>query len=525
MTLVHSPYLGWKIGFTLLTVTTIYCGQRISNVGARHAVLLSLIALSCFVEAHISTWHWWRPFAEPAARYTTPGSATRFLQQFPPEFNRVYTRVNRFVEELTLTPRLDPANVTALYSLHNVAGAEPLILDRYSRALGRVLDDAVTPRFGAQPNLALFGSRSHVLDLLNTRFVVAYAGLVTAPDFLINKDNVKYTRNLNIELPPGSSITLAGVGGSGDALAIVSTLSRASSVAQDLEVARLRIFTTAGQTLERSLRAGVDTAEWAHDRPDVQPSIAHQLAQIFEDYPGDATGSFKAHLYVTRLDLGATTEISQVEIRNVAPNAVLNLTAVSLVDSAQRGSTPLAALDARRWQVVYNHDDVLILSNNQPLPRAWLVSKAEAVDGEEALRRITGESEHAFDPRQTALLEVSQAELPALPGGTLASESKANIIQYKPTQLVIETSAPTETVLVLSEIFYPGWEATIDDHPAPIRITDFVLRGVALPAGQHKVEMRYVAPAARNGLLLGVGTVVLLSLGLYWDRFRRANQL
>ena len=87
----------------------------------------------------------------------------------------------------------------------------------------------------------------------------------------------------------------------------------------------------------------------------------------------------------------------------------------------------------------------------------------------------------------------------------------------------IETSAPTATVLVVSEIFYPGWTATVDGRPTRLLLTDYLLRGVSLPAGQHTIEMRYTAPAARNGAVLSAFTLCfLVGLALYARRKREA---
>jgi hypothetical protein len=161
--------------------------------------------------------------------------------------------------------------------------------------------------------------------------------------------------------------------------------------------------------------------------------------------------------------------------------------------------------------VIYDADNVRVLENRRALPRAWLVGEAESVDGEEALRRIGGGGEKEFDPRRTALMEVAPAEMPALPGGELAPEStEARITLYEPNRIVFETRAAQPTALVVAEIFYPGWEATIDGAPARIHLTNFVMRGVALPAGAHRVEMRYRAPAARNGAIISVLTLLLL---------------
>jgi NADH:ubiquinone oxidoreductase subunit E len=92
-------------------------------------------------------------------------------------------------------------------------------------------------------------------------------------------------------------------------------------------------------------------------------------------------------------------------------------------------------------------------------------------------------SEHPFDPRRTALLEMLPANLPALPGGPISLGATARIVSYEPNNLAIETNAETPSVLVVSEINYPGWEATIDGERSPIHAADFLLRGIVLPAG------------------------------------------
>ena len=157
--------------------------------------------------------------------------------------------------------------------------------------------------------------------------------------------------------------------------------------------------------------------------------------------------------------------------------------------------------------------------NARAMPRAWLVTQARAVDAEEGLRAIRGESAGPFDPRETALLEVRSDELPQLPGGKIDASSETRLTGYEPTHLTIETNAPTDTVLVVSEIFYPGWKATIDGRPARILLADYLLRGVAVPAGRHKVEMSYSLPSGYLGAVISISTLAsLIFLGIYEKR-------
>ncbi len=144
------------------------------------------------------------------------------------------------------------------------------------------------------------------------------------------------------------------------------------------------------------------------------------------------------------------------------------------------------------------------------LPRVWLTPRAEAVSSEDAFKRIRGQSEKLFAPKEVALLEAPPNELSNLTADKLSEDSVARIISYEPNRLIIETKADKAAVLVASEINYPGWQATVDGQPAKIYTADYLLRGVVLTAGNHRVEMKYTAPAARNGAVISAFSLLLI---------------
>jgi hypothetical protein len=301
----------------------------------------------------------------------------------------------------------------------------------------------------------------------------------------------------------------AGAAVEGDTLALVTVLSNSVELKQGTTVAKVRLRLHGGASVETDLRAGIDTAEWAHDRPDVRAAIQHARATVFDSRAGDESNSFSSHRYVAHMPLGTRGRVTKIEIENVTERVPLSLSKATFYDSASKNATPLALSSSEWWEPIYQQDGALLLHNQRAQPRAWLVGEAEAVDGEEALRRIRGESEKEFDPRRTALLEVPAEELPLLAGGELLNAT-ARIVTYEPSRVVIETNAPGAAVLVVSEIIYPGWEATVDGATARIHATNYLLRGVALPAGAHRVEMRYRAPAARNGAFISLFSLLLL---------------
>ena len=517
----EAAYLWWKIAFTFATTAAII--WSISKPSLRTSLATLVLIVVCFAEPFILIGRWWSGTAKPGARFTTPALTTSWLQQFSPLEQRVYVRANGPDEESAARPRIDALDRTALFGLHNVAGYEPFLFDRYSRALGNVDFDTVGPRAGFAPTNDLFENKSHVLDLLNTGYVVTWRDLATTPDSnVVEQNGVRFNRNdLRLVVEPGKVANLPAAA-TGDQILIVTSLAHSVPVTQGTIVARLRLKTADARTIELPIRAGVETAEWAHERADVLASIQHRLAPIFDEKKCDAEGSFSALRYVARISLGTRTEINSVEIENMHSQAAMAVWKITILDSMTGLSSPVTnvTLDSNRWQIVNEVDGVQILRNRRQLPRAWVVAEAIAVNGEQALRRISDDPD--FDPRRAVLLEVNPAELPQLPGGTVSSDSEVRLMEYQPTQLTIETKAPTNTVLVLSEMFYPGWEATVDGQRVPIMLANYLLRAVAVPGGEHRIQLRYRAPAARNGAIISALTLATL-LGLFVHSRRTAK--
>ena len=85
--------------------------------------------------------------------------------------------------------------------------------------------------------------------------------------------------------------------------------------------------------------------------------------------------------------------------------------------------------------------------------------------------------------------------------------------------MIVETTSTAPAILIVSEVNYPGWVASVDYAPARIYTADFMLRGIYVPAGAHRVEMRYTAPAARTGAWISIGSLLAIAaLCVYWRR-------
>jgi hypothetical protein len=156
---------------------------------------------------------------------------------------------------------------------------------------------------------------------------------------------------------------------------------------------------------------------------------------------------------------------------------------------------------------IYEDDDVTVFENTEVAPRAFLVrdvTRAESM--QEAVALMKGGT---IDPGVTAVVEGDPGIGAA--ADPVGSSDSAIISTYAPDRVTIDVTAGAPSLLVLTDLFYPGWQATVDGEPGPILPTDAAFRGVAVPAGEHRVEFVYAPASFRLGLIVaGVSALMLL---------------
>ena len=69
----------------------------------------------------------------------------------------------------------------------------------------------------------------------------------------------------------------------------------------------------------------------------------------------------------------------------------------------------------------------------------------------------------------------------------------------------------------MSDVFYPGWTATIDDQPTTLYPANFAFRAVLVPPGEHRVTITFEPITWRLGLAITALTLVgLIGFGVWW---------
>jgi hypothetical protein len=100
------------------------------------------------------------------------------------------------------------------------------------------------------------------------------------------------------------------------------------------------------------------------------------------------------------------------------------------------------------------------------------------------------------------------------------STAKIKLIENKNDLINYESSAPTNQFAVFSEIYYPkGWKAYIDEKETPIVKVNYLLRGLSVPAGNHKIRFEFKPESyytgAKLSLISGIISYLLLFGGIF----------
>jgi hypothetical protein len=145
--------------------------------------------------------------------------------------------------------------------------------------------------------------------------------------------------------------------------------------------------------------------------------------------------------------------------------------------------------------------------------RAFLVPDVVGVDDNEQAYAALAAPE--FNPFATALVLASEG-LPFVSSEPAGEVGNVAVLADAPGDVSLQTTAGAPGMLVLSEAWYPGWEAAVDGVAAPVARVDGALMGVPVRAGEHSVRFTFRPPALLwGGVISGfslLAAALLISL-------------
>ena len=207
-----------------------------------------------------------------------------------------------------------------------------------------------------------------------------------------------------------------------------------------------------------------------------------------------------------------------------------------------KGALPTRADDpkVREW---LSTEDFQVLRNLDAFPRAWIVHQARFLPPISGLTRATRKErmeeilypEDAFwngpewtfrDPKEVAWIETDDPPSLAdyLPGVPPQAGDSVRVVaeESSPQRVVLDAVLARPGLVILGDVYYPGWTLTVDGQAAPILRANRLMRGAAVKEGRHRLVYAYEPGSFRVGGMITLGGLVALVAFSAWSFRRRA---
>jgi hypothetical protein len=149
----------------------------------------------------------------------------------------------------------------------------------------------------------------------------------------------------------------------------------------------------------------------------------------------------------------------------------------------------LNMLNARYFILPLQDGSTAPLQNPYAMGNAWFADKLTFADNAnqeiDAVGKLNLRHEAVADKRFASVLHA------VAPTQAADSTRKVVLRSYEPNELKYDVTTGSDALLVFSEIYYPGWTATLDGQPLELGRVNYVLRAAKVPAGKHVVHMEY----------------------------------
>jgi len=216
-------------------------------------------------------------------------------------------------------------------------------------------------------------------------------------------------------------------------------------------------------------------------------------------------------LVLSRSDIEIANDIDVDADKNESRNLILSFlgTKYFIYKKSQTKNEKNIVWQDKNWQ---------ISENKNALPRAYLVNNFEVIkDNNKILKKLFSSS---FNPKRDLILE----EKPKIYLSQNDSASDLFIQKYSEQEVLIKTNSNSNHMLVISDNFYPGWKAYVDDKETKIYRANYTFRAIALPAGKHIVRFSYEPNSFKIGLAISiVSTIIYIIIAFHLNRLDKKN--
>ena len=185
----------------------------------------------------------------------------------------------------------------------------------------------------------------------------------------------------------------------------------------------------------------------------------------------------------------------------------------------------LNMLNAKYFIVPLQGNATTSIQNPYAQGNGWFVDKLTYVADANAEYAEVGKIDVSHEA-------VADKKFEAVLGQTAANDSTASVVltKYEPNNMTYTVNSAKGGVVVFSEVYYPGWSATIDGQPAELGRVNYILRALNVKAGKHEVVLDFhpssisitetIAYTALAVLLLAICAALFVE----WKKRKSANE-
>lgn len=167
-----------------------------------------------------------------------------------------------------------------------------------------------------------------------------------------------------------------------------------------------------------------------------------------------------------------------------------------------------------------------LTENSGFLPRAKIYNEFKVFNTENDLLAYMKSPD--FDYYKTIVLEKQPKLSIDISDSNDISNNKVEIKQYEMNRIELESETNKNSILLLSEIYYPAWKAFVNGIETEIIRANYCLRAIELPAGKNKIEFIYKSESTEKGKsisLITLGLTSLLLIGSLIYEFKSRKKL
>jgi hypothetical protein len=172
----------------------------------------------------------------------------------------------------------------------------------------------------------------------------------------------------------------------------------------------------------------------------------------------------------------------------------------------------LNMLNTRYFILPLQGGQTIPLQNPYAFGNAWMVEKVSFADNAneeiDAVGKIDLRHEAVADKKFKQQLTLTSQQ------ATPDSTTVITLTKYEPNQLTYDVKSKAGGVVVFSEIYYPGWTATVDDQPVELARVDYILRALTIKGGSHKVVLSFFPKSVDTTETIAYAASALLLLAI-----------